>query len=258
MPLANDSQGHVGPNNFQNFPVLSSAVSSSTDTSITGTFSQAAEPNTTITLDFYASSTAAPSGYGQGQTYLGSTTVSTGANGNVTFTADLPVGNLAGQWITATATDPNGNTSEFALDVQATAATGSYGVLYEGTGGHNLSITNVTVNGKIGVGGTGVVQFSGPGTIAGSLDFSAANSGQFHNTNGSNVGPTSTNYNVASVTNTLNTVNSLNNSLAGLGSSLAINGNQTINESAGQLETVNGVTYRVFQVTSYSEITGSS
>jgi hypothetical protein len=49
-----------------------------------------------------------------------------------------------------------------------------YGVLYEGTGGHNLSISNVTVDGNVGVGGTGKVQFSGPGTITGQLDFSAS------------------------------------------------------------------------------------
>lgn len=132
----------------------------------------------------------------------------------------------------------------------------NYAVLYEGTGGHNLSISNVTVDGNVGVGGTGVVQFSGPGTIAGELDFSAANSLQYHNTNGSNVGPTSVNYSVANVTSALNTVNNLNSSLAGLGSGLAINGTQTINESAGQLDTVNGVTYRVFNVTSYTENDG--
>src|SRR5262249_3337623 len=128
-----------------------------------------------------------------------------------------------------------------------------YAVLYEGTGGHNLSITNVTINGNIGVGGTGVVQFSGPGTITGRLDFSAANSGQFHNTNGQNVGPSSVNYNVAAVMSALSTVNSLNSSLGGLtGVNLAISGTQTINESAGNLQTFNGVTYRVFNVTSYS------
>ena len=120
-----------------------------------------------------------------------------------------------------------------------------------------LQITNVTVNGNIGVGGTGAVQFSGPGTIAGRLDFSAANTGQYGNSNERNVGPTSVNYNVAAVTTALNTVNSLNTSLAGLGTSLAINGNQTINESAGQLDTVNGVTYRVFKVTSYNESNGN-
>ncbi len=122
VEATNDSQGHSGPNNWQNYPVLALASSSSTDTSVTGRFNEAAEPNTILTLDFYANPSADPSGYGQGQTWLGSTTVTTDANGNVAFTADLAVGNLAGQWITATATDPSGNTSEFALDVQATAA----------------------------------------------------------------------------------------------------------------------------------------
>jgi uncharacterized repeat protein (TIGR01451 family)/choice-of-anchor A domain-containing protein len=138
----------------------------------------------------------------------------------------------------------------------ALGGAGNYAVLYTGTGGHNLSITNVTINGNVGVGGTGVVQFSGPGTIAGRLDFSAPNSGQFHNNNGSNVGPTSVNYNVAAVTAALNTVTTLSNSLAGLGNNVVISGNQTINESAGQLDTVGGVNYRVFNVTSYSENDG--
>ena len=67
----------------------------------------------------------------------------------------------------------------------------NYVVLYEGTGGHNLQITNVNINGNIGVGGTGVVQFNGPATINGQVDFSASAAGQFHNNNGANVGPTS-------------------------------------------------------------------
>ncbi len=125
---SNDSQGHVGPNNFQDFPVLNSAVSSNSDTSITGTFSSGTvnglpfQPNTTITLDFYANSGEDPSGHGQGQTYLGSAEVTTDANGNAPFSVDLGTGNLAGEWITAAATDPSGNTSEFSADIQATAA----------------------------------------------------------------------------------------------------------------------------------------
>ncbi len=89
---------------------------------------------------------------------------------------------------------------------------GDYGVLYEGTGGHNLQITNVTINGNTGVGGTGVVQFGGPGTIDGRLDFSAADVGQYHNSNGSNVGPTSINFSVPGVTSALSTINSLSTS----------------------------------------------
>jgi hypothetical protein len=131
----------------------------------------------------------------------------------------------------------------------------AYAVLYEGTGGHNLQITNVTITGNIGVGGTGVVMDNGPSTITGRLDFSAANSGQFSTAPG-NTGPTSVNYNVATVTNALTEIGNLNSSFAGLGANLAISGTQTVNESAGQLDTVNGVTYRVFNVTSYSESDG--
>jgi len=133
----------------------------------------------------------------------------------------------------------------------------NYAVLYDGTGGNNLSISNVTVNGNVGVGGTGQVQFSGPGTINGELDFSAANTGQFHNTNGGNVGPTSVNFNELNVTTDLSNLSSLSTTLGALtGNNLAINGVQAINESAGALQTSGGVTYRVFNVTSFSDNNG--
>jgi choice-of-anchor A domain-containing protein len=132
---------------------------------------------------------------------------------------------------------------------------GNYAVLYEGTGGHNLSISNVTVNGNVGVGGTGVVQFSGPGTINGKLDFSASSTGQYHNTNGSNVGPTSVNYGIADVTTALSTVNALSTSLGvEAGTALIINGNQTINASSGTLDAAGN---EVFTVTSYTEGNGN-
>jgi choice-of-anchor A domain-containing protein len=138
-----------------------------------------------------------------------------------------------------------------------------YALLYTGTGGHNLSISNVFVGGNVGVGGTGVIQFSGPGTIDGRLDFAAANIGQYHNTNGSNVGPTSVNYNVSAVTTDISTaLTNLSSAFAGLGNNIALSGTQTVNESAGQLDTltINGTTqsYRVFNVTSYSQTDGHS
>src|SRR5208282_1183882 len=138
-----------------------------------------------------------------------------------------------------------------------------YSVLFTGPGNPSpstLTITNVTVDGNVGVGltGTGNVMFSGTGTINGELDFSGKNAGQFTNTNPFNVGPTSVNYSDPAVTSAFSAVDSLNLSLTGIpGTSLAINGTQTINESAGTLETIGGVTYRVFNVTSYSEGNGN-
>jgi len=47
----------------------------------------------------------------------------------------------------------------------------NYGVLFNGGGGTQLSITNVTINGNVGVGGSGSVAFSGPGIIGSEREF---------------------------------------------------------------------------------------
>ncbi|HVC93402.1 MAG TPA: hypothetical protein VND64_06905, partial [Pirellulales bacterium] len=111
-PVANDSQGHTGPNNFQNFPTITSARAGSS-TTIAGYFAEANEPNTQITLEFFLNSAADRSGFGQGQTYLGSTTITTDGTGAADFNVTFQVATTAGQLVTATATDTSGNTSEF-------------------------------------------------------------------------------------------------------------------------------------------------
>lgn len=132
----------------------------------------------------------------------------------------------------------------------------NYGVLYEGTGGHNLQITNVTINGNIGVGGTGKVHDSGPSTVKGQLDFSAANSGQLSNSAG-NTGPSPVVYNDSAVTNALTTIGNLSTTLGGAsGINLAISGTETINASSGKLDVINGHDYRVFDITAYIENDG--
>ena len=57
------------------------------------------------------------------------------------------------------------------------------------------------------------------------------------------------------MTTAINAVNSLSTALGGLpGTNISFNNsNQTVNESSGMLETNGGVTYRVFNVTCYSE-----
>ena len=60
----------TGPNNLQNYPLITAATPGST-TIISGTLTSLA--STTYTLDFYADTTPDITFYGPGQTYLGST-----------------------------------------------------------------------------------------------------------------------------------------------------------------------------------------
>ena len=113
--LPNDpGDGDTGSNNFQNFPVLTSATTGGVEGTLNST------PNTTFRLEFFANSVCDPSGFGEGETFLGSTTSTTDGSGNTNFTAIFPV--PLGDIVTATATDPNNNTSEFsACGLEVTA-----------------------------------------------------------------------------------------------------------------------------------------
>ena len=136
----------------------------------------------------------------------------------------------------------------------------NYTLLFTGAGNNKLSITNDTVTGNIGVGGSGVFADSGPSTINGSVDFAAANTDQFNSTNGSNVLTGSVNYNIDSVTTALTTISSLSNHFADeTGTSLAINlsgnTNQTVNATSGALDTSGNY---VFNVTQFNNTTGNT
>ena len=100
----------TGPNWKQNFPLLTAITNSAGSALISGTLN--GKSNTTFQLDFFASPTGDPSGYGEGQYFVGTTNVATDAAGNATFSVEFPAA-LAGRHVTATATDPFGNTSEF-------------------------------------------------------------------------------------------------------------------------------------------------
>jgi titin len=125
----NSHVGQTGPNNWQNFPVLSTAVADSA-TRVIGTLNST--PNTTFTIDFYANDPdkGNAGAYGPGQYYLGSATVTTDGSGNASFNVSGLAATVPGEWISATATDPGGNTSEFALDVQAIRPASLSGVVF--------------------------------------------------------------------------------------------------------------------------------
>ncbi|NLR77329.1 T9SS type A sorting domain-containing protein [Chitinophaga eiseniae] len=112
-PTPNDpGDADTGPNNLQNFPVLTAAGNTGGNASIQGTLNST--PNTTFRLDFFSNDACNPSGFGEGQAFLDSFKVTTDGAGNAAFTAILPGKTFpAGAVITATATDPNHNTSEF-------------------------------------------------------------------------------------------------------------------------------------------------
>ena len=109
----------TGPNRQQNYPLLSTATTVPTGTSIQGTLNST--PSTrkqkkTFIIQFFSSPAAdAPSGYGEGQTYLGQVQVTTDRQGNTGTFGFAPFQKVpVGQFITATATNKKtGDTSEF-------------------------------------------------------------------------------------------------------------------------------------------------
>ncbi len=114
---ANDSgDTDTGPNDLQNFPVLSTVWAGNV-TVIKGTLDSAAD--TTYALDFYASTTTDAAGFGEGKRFLGSGTLRTDTTGHGSFLVQLSAEVVAGEFVTGTATDPGGNTSEFSLAAEA-------------------------------------------------------------------------------------------------------------------------------------------
>jgi PEP-CTERM motif-containing protein len=142
----------------------------------------------------------------------------------------------------------------------------NYAVLYTGNGGAALNVDRATINGNIGVGkdttsgDSGLMNFNGPnGTINGSVFFTTANTGQYTNAGGGNVGPASVNYGVSGVQTLINNFATYQEGLSSVsGTNIAISGNQVINASAGSLQLINGVEDEVFDVTSYSEADGDT
>jgi CSLREA domain-containing protein len=168
---ANDAQdADTGPNNLQNFPVITSALQTGSTRTITGTLNS--KPNQSFTIDFYANSACDTSGNGEGQTYLGSlATGNTDANGDTSFTFHPTALFAAGQIITATATDGSGNTSEFSQCV--TAQTGNAGTVQFSqsnyTVAENGGVAHITVKRVGGSDGSVSATFStsdGTATVA--------------------------------------------------------------------------------------------
>jgi hypothetical protein len=111
---ANDAgDGDTGPNNRQNFPVLTSVQAvSSTQVTIIGSLNSTA--NSYFRVEFFAGAAADGSGYGEGQRYLGFANVATDGAGNAALNVTLTAAVAPGEFITATATRSDNTFSAFA------------------------------------------------------------------------------------------------------------------------------------------------
>ena len=119
--------------NVQNFPVITSVMTTGTGTLINGTLNS--KPNSQFAIDFFANHSCDFLGNGQGETFIGSITITTDASCNASFSAVLPVAIVSGQIITATATSSNNNTSEFSPCFPQITVSG-------------LKLSTVTIQGK--------------------------------------------------------------------------------------------------------------
>lgn len=118
---ANDAgDGDSGPNDLQNFPVITAASLSGGNVTVSGTLNSTA--NATFRVELFSNQACDGLGFGEGATFLGAVDVTTDGSGNGSFGPTvLPI--PAGQpVITATATNPAGHTSEFSSCVTATGA----------------------------------------------------------------------------------------------------------------------------------------
>jgi titin len=101
-----------GGNHLQNFPVIAHAVALGPALLLVGSLDST--PSQRFAIDFYASPTSDPSGFGEGMFFLGSTTVITSADGDATFEKFFALPVPSGWVVTATATNAVlGETSEF-------------------------------------------------------------------------------------------------------------------------------------------------
>ncbi|MBI3658082.1 MAG: hypothetical protein HY232_16900 [Acidobacteria bacterium] len=110
---ANTRCGSVsGPNNLQNYPVVSSAQLSEQGVVVTGLLES--RPNQDHTIEFFVNDAPnACSGFGEGQRFIDALPLRTDADCLAPFTVEIPGEFQAGQFITATAKDQDGKTSEF-------------------------------------------------------------------------------------------------------------------------------------------------
>lgn len=173
----NDADG--SPNKLQNFPVLSLAETDGDFTTVSGSLdsapTHAAYP---VLIQFFVSSAADPSGFGEGKQLLASHVLNAPGNFSLNNLPAVPVGAM----LTATATDNDGNTSEFSQAIPV--STMSLGVAHLSIGatpsvvevnGQSIIEVRATDNGGNAVPDTDITFQTTGGTLSANADTTDAN-----------------------------------------------------------------------------------
>ncbi len=160
-----DQDADTGANGLQNFPVLDTASIEGGGTRVSGTLSSA--PLQTYTLEFFASSSCNPNGFGEGELPLGTISVATDGFGQTSFSG-LVAAAPSGWMVTSTAThEPLGATSEFSACLLTSESSCSTDLGFGGPGTASLSVCGE----PLGTGQTAMLRVDGakPNTRAWAL-----------------------------------------------------------------------------------------
>ena len=111
---------------YDEFPTLTSVVTSGSSTTISGKLRTYTDGQTSVTIEFFSSSSLDPSGYGEGKTFVGQTVVTQpGYATETSFSATITPAVPPGHFVTAVAIGPTGTnypneigSSEFAFSLR--------------------------------------------------------------------------------------------------------------------------------------------
>jgi hypothetical protein len=169
--VANDSQGHAGPNMLQDYPIVQTALINSSGDLVVSYSVPAADASATypLAIDFYLADAT-----GQGETYLASDTYSATDLANGVKSVDLgsaaALGVAPGDALVVTATDAAGNTSEFSpLTTGAVVPTmADQTITFAALNNQTYGVAPFTVSATASSGlPVGFAILSGPATLAG-------------------------------------------------------------------------------------------